>query len=86
MELLTVASVPLKVTVLFAAVVSKSDPVMVTVVPTVPLDGEKLERLAPELPQPARIIRGSQTASLAIVCRNRYIEGISYLLFDSLVL
>jgi len=40
-ELVTVADVPLKVTALFAAVVSKFVPTMVTAVSTVPPDGEK---------------------------------------------
>lgn len=57
-ELVTTAAVPLKLTALFAAVVSKFAPTMVTVVPAVPLAGEKLEMLGDDvvLPQPDRII------------------------------
>jgi hypothetical protein len=56
-ELVTTADVPLKLTALFAAVVSKLVPTMVTVVPAVPLVGEKLEMVTDDvLPQPDRII------------------------------
>jgi hypothetical protein len=41
-ELMTAAGVPLKLTVLLTGAGSKSLPEIVTVVPTVPLDGEKL--------------------------------------------
>lgn len=55
-ELVTTADVPLNLTALFAVVVSKFVPTMVTVVPAVPLVGEKLEMLADDvLPQPDRI-------------------------------
>jgi hypothetical protein len=61
-ELVTTAVVPLKDTVLFDAVVSKLDPTMVTVVPTAPPDGEKLDMLGDDvLPHPDRINSGSST-------------------------
>jgi hypothetical protein len=63
-ELVTTADVPLKLTALFAAVVSKLVPTMVTVVPAVPLVGEKLEMVTDDvLPQPDRIIWRSKATS-----------------------
>jgi hypothetical protein len=70
-ELVTVADVPLNVTALLAAVASKFVPTMVTVVPTVPPDGEKLVMLGAGLPQPDRISRGSK-ATMVIRCRDPY--------------
>jgi hypothetical protein len=56
-ELVTTAAFPLKATALFAAVVSKFDPTTVTVVATVPPDGEKLlmPTLDDESPHPDSI-------------------------------
>ena len=73
-ELLTTASVPLKATELFSAVVSKFNPTIVTVVPTVPLGGEKL--VVPTLvepPQPDRIIRKRKVIEAILRCRNPFI-------------
>jgi hypothetical protein len=57
-ELVTAAAVPLKLTVLFAGVVLKFVPVMVTVVPIEPLAGVKLTIVGAEefsvTPHPAR--------------------------------
>ena len=70
-ELVTVADVPLKVTALFAAVVSKFVPTMVTAVSTVPPDGEKLEIVGAGLPQPDRISRRNKVTK-AILFRYPY--------------
>jgi hypothetical protein len=52
--LVTVAAVPLNLTVLLAAVVLKPVPVMVTVAPMAPLDGEKEVMASDDDPQLAK--------------------------------
>jgi hypothetical protein len=66
--LVTVAEVPLNATELLAAVVLKFAPVMVTDVPAVPLDGEKLEMVG-ALPQPDRI-RTANDKTMVMCWRN----------------
>jgi hypothetical protein len=72
-KLLTVAAVPLKVTVLFTAVGSKLFPSIVTVVPIGPLVGEKLVMLGPEIQRLGRKSREIKaTTTKAICCRNPF--------------
>jgi hypothetical protein len=67
--LVTVAEVPLNATELLAAVVLKFSPVMVTDVPAVPPDGEKLDMVGALLPQPDRI-RTANDKTMVMCWRN----------------
>jgi hypothetical protein len=67
--LVTVAEVPLNATELLAAVVLKFPPVMVTEVPAVPLDGEKLDMVGVLPPQPDRI-RAASEKTMVMCWRN----------------
>ena len=78
LALVTVAEVPLNATELLAAVVLKFSPVMVTDVPAVPLDGEKLE-IVGALPQPDRI-RTASEKTMAMCWRNSDKENMMNLL------
>jgi hypothetical protein len=75
--LVTVAVVPLNLTVLLAAVVLKPEPVIVTVSPMVPLDGEKEVMASDDDPQPAK----TSAANRIITAKQRRKPSTLFMMF-----
>jgi hypothetical protein len=78
--LVTVAVVPLNLTVLLAAVVLKPVPVIVTVAPMTPLDGEKAVMASDDAPQPAK----TSAANRRITAKQRRKPSTLFMMFSFL--